>query len=113
MRRSKVQPVYYGCALLLVHTASGNDNGIQRFTRVQLRQTVVCQQVQARLTVDHLMGLGRGDDNAIAGTRNTFRMQSISLHQNVSDTGGFKQHAAVRNDNQYFLHVLKSKPLTK
>ena len=37
-----------------------------------------------------------------------FRVQPVSLHQNVCDTGGFKQHAAVGNDNQDLLHVLKS-----
>lgn len=39
-------------------------------------------------------------------------MQTISLHQNVGDTGGFKQHAAIRNDYQECFHVLKSTPIT-
>jgi hypothetical protein len=40
-------------------------------------------------------------------------MQPVRLHQNVCDTGGFKQHAAVRDDNQDLLHVLKSTFIAK
>ena len=99
MRRSKVQPVHHRRALLLIHPASGDDNGVQRFTRIQFRQTIIRQQIQAGLTVDHLVRLRGGDNNAVAGVRKPFRVQPVSLHQNVGDTGGFKQHAAVRDDN--------------
>ena len=108
VRRSEVQPVHHRRALLLVHAASGDDNGVQRFARIQLRQTIVRQQVQTGLAVDHLVRLRGGDDNPVAGMRQPFRMQPVGLHQNVGDTGGFKQHAAVGNDNQDLLHVLKS-----
>ncbi|MBF6067140.1 hypothetical protein IE984_22795 [Klebsiella pneumoniae] len=35
-------------------------------------------------------------------------MQAVGLHQNVSNTGGFKQHAAIGYNNKYLFHVLKS-----
>ncbi|MNR59571.1 hypothetical protein D3C85_1808520 [compost metagenome] len=59
------------------------------------------------------MRLGGGDNNAIARLSEAFRVELVGLHQNVCDTGGFEQHAAVRDDNQDFLHVLKSTFITK
>ena len=59
------------------------------------------------------MGLSGGNEDAVAGIAQAFRVQSVGLHQNVGNTGGFKQHAAVRNDNQDFLHVLKSTFIAK
>ena len=59
------------------------------------------------------MGLRGGDDDAVTRVRQTFRVQSVGLHQNVGDTGGFKQHAAVGNNNQDLFHVLKSSFITK
>lgn len=108
-----MQPVHHGGALLLVHAAPGNDDGIKRLTGIQLRQAIICQQIETGLAVDHLVRLGRGDDDAIAGLRMASRMQAVGLHQNVGDAGGFKQHAAVRNNNQDLLHVLKSTFITK
>ena len=63
--------------------------------------------------MDHLVRLGRGDDNPVAGMGKPFRVQPVGLHQNVGDTGGFKQHAAVGNDNQDLFHVLKSTFITE
>lgn len=76
-------------------------------------QAMIRQQVEAGLAVDHLMRLGGCQLNLVARRDGTFRMQAVGLHQDVGNTGGLKQHAAVGDDNQYFLHVLKSKPLTK
>ena len=113
MGGGEMQPVHHGEALLLVHPATGNDDGIQRLTGIQIRQAIVRQQIEAGLAVDHLVRLGGRNDDAIAGLRQSFRVQPVGLHQNVGDTGGFKQHAAVRNNNQDLLHVLKSTFITK
>ena len=59
------------------------------------------------------MRLGGGDNNAVAGMLWAFRVQPVGLHQNVGDTGGFEQHAAVWNDNQDLFHVLKSTFIAK
>ena len=56
MGRSRMKPVHHGGSLQLIHAATGNDDGIELFTRVQFRQT--------------------------------FRVQPVGLHQNVSYTGG-------------------------
>jgi hypothetical protein len=40
-------------------------------------------------------------------------VQTVGLHQNVGNTGGFKQHAAIRDNNKYLLHVLKSNLFTE
>ncbi|AEW74138.1 DJ-1/PfpI Family Protein [Enterobacter ludwigii] len=65
--RSEMQPVHHRRALLLVHSAAGDNNRIKRFTRIQLRQAIIRQQIQAGLAVDHLVRLGGGDDNAVTG----------------------------------------------
>ena len=63
--------------------------------------------------MDHQERLGGGDNDAVAGLLKAVRVQPIGLHQNVGDTGGLKQHATVRYDNQDLLHVLKSTFITK
>jgi hypothetical protein len=40
-------------------------------------------------------------------------VQAVGLHQNVSNTGGFKQHAAIGYNNKYLFHVLKSNLFTE
>ena len=62
--------------------------------------------------MDHQVRLGSGNNDAVAGLRQTVRVQTVGLHQNVGYTGGFKQHATIRNDYQDLLHVMKSTFLT-
>ena len=45
MGRGKMQPVHHGGALLFVHPAPGNDDGVERLAGIKLRQAVVRQQV--------------------------------------------------------------------
>ena len=111
--RGKTQPVDNGGTFLLVLPSAGDDDGIERFARIHFVKAVVGKQIQPGLTVDHLVGLGSGEGNAVARALSPLRVQSVGLHQNVGNTGGFKEHAAIGDDNQYFLHVLKSKSLTK
>lgn len=62
--------------------------------------------------MDDLVRLGRSEREAVARLRAVLCVQTISLHQDVGDTGGFKQHAAIRNDYQESLHVLKCTLIT-
>ncbi len=49
----------------------------------------------------------------VADFPGTFRVQAVGLHQNVSNTGGFKQHAAIGYNNKYLFHVMKSNLFTE
>ena len=113
MGRGKTQPVDNGGTFLLVLPSAGDDDGIERLARIHFVKAVVGKQIQPGLTVDHLVGLGGGDGDTITRRQSAVGMQPVCLHQNVGNTGGLKQHAAIGDDTQYFLHVLKSKPLTK
>ena len=113
MRGGKAQPVHHRNAFLCVLASAGDDNGVEGLARVYLVQTMVRQQIEARLAVDHLMRLGGRQLNLVARGGCTLRMQAVGLHQDVGNAGGLKQHAAVGDDNQYFLHVLKSNLFTK
>ncbi|WP_413796677.1 hypothetical protein [Kosakonia cowanii] len=59
------------------------------------------------------MRLGSGNTQGITGFTGAVRVQAIGLHQNVGNTGGFKQHAAIGHNNQEGFHVLKSTLITK
>ena len=63
--------------------------------------------------MDHLMRLSRRQPYLVTDLTGAFRMQAVSLHQNVGNTGGLKQHTAIRDNNEYFLHVLKSNLFTE
>lgn len=64
--RGEAQPVDHGDAFLLVLPSAGDDDGIERLARIHFVKTMVGKQVQPGLTVDHLVGLGGGEGNAVA-----------------------------------------------
>lgn len=63
--------------------------------------------------MDHLMRLGCRELHLVTVALSAFRVQAVGLHQNVGNTGGFKQHAAIGDNNKYLLHVLKSNLFTE
>lgn len=93
--------------------ASGDHDGIAGFKGIEFGEAIVRQQVEPGLTVDNLVRLRGGKRNAIARRGMLRSVKAVGLHQDVGNACGFKQHAAIRDNNQHSFHVRKCKLFTK
>jgi hypothetical protein len=103
----------YACVFLLGQSFSRDHDGIAMKLGIEIRETMVRQEVQSRLPVHHAMRLGGGNPHLVEWLVRTHPLEAVGMHQDIGDPRCFEQHASLGDDDKKRAHGLNNSKETK
>jgi hypothetical protein len=99
-------PLHDACVFLFGQALSRDHDRVTLKFGIEIRETMVRQEVQSRLPMHHAMGLSGGNRHFVGLLARIRRLQAVGMHQDVRDPRRFEQHAPLGDDDQERMHVL-------